>query len=174
MNYLMKKITLAAVLAMSVSMVMPAQAAIQSLQFAGQVESGYYNGTSYQGQFSFDDAGLLASGTELLNLSSLNFNFGGSLFNLGTPALADATAVFQDGVFTGLEWSVDSNSPAIGFSLVAGYADTSDAFFAYDTALGLSGTGSLAYAATVPEPTQSGMILAGLGLIGLIAARRQS
>ncbi|WP_019883053.1 MULTISPECIES: PEP-CTERM sorting domain-containing protein [unclassified Methylophilus] len=170
MNKFMKKITLVALLAV----VMPAQAAIQSLQFAGQVESGYYNGTSYQGQFSFDDAGLLASGTELLNLSSLNFNFGGSLFNLGTPALADATAVFQDGVFTGLEWSVDSNSPAIGFSLVAGYADTSDAFFAYDTALGLSGTGSLAYAATVPEPTQSGMILAGLGLIGLIAARRQS
>ncbi|QDC44681.1 PEP-CTERM sorting domain-containing protein [Methylophilus medardicus] len=170
MTHFMKKITLIALLAV----VMPAQAAIQSLQFAGQVESGYYNGTSYQGQFSFDDAGLLASGTELLNLSSLNFNFGGSLFNLGTPALADATAVFQDGVFTGLEWSVDSSSPAIGFSLIAGYADTSDAFFAYDTTLGFSGTGSLAYAAAVPEPTQSGLIFAGLGLIGLIATRRKS
>jgi hypothetical protein len=167
---MIKKLTLVALLAV----VMPAQAAIQSLQFNGLVDSGYYNGTSYQGLFSFDDAGLLSSGTELVNLSSLNFKFGSSLFDLGTPALSSATAVFQDGVFTGIEWSVDSNSPAIGFSLIAGSADASDAFFAYDTKLGLSGTGSLTYAAAVPEPTQSGLMLLGLGVIGWITTRRQS
>lgn len=167
---MIKKLTLVAMLAV----VMPAQAAIQSMQFNGLVDSGYFNGTSYQGLFSFDDAGLLGSGTELLNLSSLNFSFGGSLFNLGTPAMSTATAVFQDGVFTGIEWSVDSNSPAIGFSFIVGGYDTSDAYFAYDTALGLSGTGSLTYAAAVPEPTQSGLMLLGMGLIGWIAVRRQS
>jgi hypothetical protein len=167
---MIKKITLVALLAV----VMPAQAAIQSLQFNGLVDSGYYNGTSYQGLFSFDDAGLLSSGTELINLSSLNFKFGSSLFDLGTPALSSATAVFQDGVFTGIEWSVNSNTPAIGFSFIAGSVDASDAYFAYDTTLGLSGVGSLTYAAAVPEPTQSGLMLLGLGVIGWIATRRQS
>lgn len=167
---MIKKMTLMALLAT----VLPAQAAIQSWQFSGQVESGYYHGTSYQGAFSFDDAGLLATGTEFVNLNSLSFNFGGSAFNLATPALAEAVVVFQDGVFTGMEWSVDATTPQIGFSLIAGYADTSDAFFAYDTTLGFSGTGSLAYAAAVPEPTQTGLMIMGLGLIGLIAARRQA
>lgn len=171
MKSLIKKAALVALMAA----VMPAQAAIQSWQVSGAVDSGHYNGTSYSGQFSFDDAGLLSSGTELINLSSMQFNFGSTLFDLGTPALAPATAVFQDGVFTGIEWSVDATNPAIGFSLVAGWSDSSDAFFAYDTTLGLSGAGNLTYTlSAVPEPTQSGMILMGLGLMGYIAARRQS
>lgn len=171
MKSLIKKATLVALMAA----VMPAQAAIQSWQVSGAVDSGHYNGISYSGQFSFDDAGLLSSGTELINLSSLQFNFGSTLFDLGTPALASATAVFQDGVFTGIEWSVDATNPSIGFSLVAGWSDSSDAFFAYDTTLGLSGAGNLTYTlSAVPEPTQSGMILMGLGLIGYIVTRRQS
>jgi hypothetical protein len=170
MKSLIKKAALVALMAA----VMPAQAAIQSWQVSGAVDSGHYNGTSYSGQFSFDDASLLSSGTELINLSSLQFNFGSTLFDLGTVALAPATAVFQDGVFTGIEWSVDATNPAIGFSLVAGWSDSSDAFFAYDTSLGLSGAGNLTYTlSAVPEPTQSGMILIGLGLMGYIAARRQ-
>lgn len=170
MKSLIKKAALVALMAA----VMPAQAAIQSWQVSGAVDSGHYNGTSYSGQFSFDDASLLSSGTELINLSSLQFNFGSTLFDLGTVALAPATAVFQDGVFTGIEWSVDATNPAIGFSLVAGWSDSSDAFFAYDTSLGLSGAGNLTYTlSAVPEPTQSGMILMGLSLMGFIAARRQ-
>lgn len=171
MKSLMKKAVLIALL----SSVLPAQAAIQSWQVAGQVDSGHYNGTAYQGQFSFDDAGLLAAGTELVNLSSLQFNFGSNLFNLNTPALADATAVFQDGVFTGIEWSVDATNPAIGFSLVAGFSNTSDAFFAYDTTLGFSGAGNLTYTlSAVPEPTQSSLVFMGLGVIGYIVTRRQA
>ncbi|WP_235562375.1 PEP-CTERM sorting domain-containing protein [Methylophilus sp. Leaf414] len=169
MKSLIKKAALIALM----SSVLPAQAAIQSWQVSGAVDSGHYNGTTYQGQFSFDDAGLLSSGTELLNLSSLQFNFGSTLFDLSTAALAPATAVFQDGVFTGIEWSVDATNPAIGFSLIAGLSNTGDAFFAYDTSLGLSGAGNLTYTlSAVPEPTQSGMILVGLGLMGYIAARR--
>ncbi|MGP1717481.1 MAG: PEP-CTERM sorting domain-containing protein [Methylophilus sp.] len=170
MKSLIKKAALIALL----SSVLPAQAAIQAWQVSGQVDSGHFNGTNYSGQFSFDDASLLASGTELVNLNSLQFNFGSNLFDLTTPALADAIAVFQDGVFTGIEWSVDATSPAIGFSLIAGFSNTSEAFFAYDTPLGLSGAGNVNYVlSAVPEPTQSGMILVGLGLMGYIAARRQ-
>lgn len=168
MHTVIKSITIAALLAV----IMPAQAAIQNFQFSGQVESGYYNGTNYQGLFSFDDAGLMGSGTELLSLSSLNFNFGGSLFNLGTPALSAATAVFQNGAFTGIEWSVDASSPNIGFSFIAGSNTAADAYFAYDTPLGFSGTGNLTYVAGVPEPTQTGLLLTGL-LVGWIAKRRQ-
>ncbi len=163
-----KHVTLVALLAT----VFPAQAAIQAWQFSGQIDSGHYNGTSYQGQFSFDDAGLLASGTQLFSLRSLQFNFGGNLFGLTTPSLANATAVFQDGLFTGLEWSVDSNNPLIGFTFVAGFADSSDAYLAYDTALGLSGAGNLTYTLAVPEPTQTALMLMGLGLVGVIARKR--
>lgn len=171
MKSLIKKATMVALMAA----VMPAQAAIQSWNMSGAVDSGYYNGTSYSGQFSFDDAGLLSSGTELINLSSLQFNFGSTSFDLNTPALADALAVFQDGVFTGIEWSVDATNPAIGFSLIVGWSDTSDAYFAYDTSLGFSGAGNLTYTlSAVPEPTQSGLMLMGLGLMGYIAARRQA
>ncbi|MDP8568206.1 PEP-CTERM sorting domain-containing protein [Methylophilus aquaticus] len=163
-----KHVTLVALLAT----VLPAQAAIQAWQFSGQIDSGHYNGTSYQGQFSFDDASLLDTGTELISLSSLQFNFGGDQFGLSTPALSAANAVFQDGLFTGLEWSVDSNNPLIGFTFVAGFADSSDAYLAYDTALGFSGAGSLAYVAVVPEPAQTALMLMGLGLVGVIARRR--
>lgn len=163
-----KHVTLVTLLAT----VFPAQAAMQAWQFSGQIDSGFYQGTTYQGQFSFDDASLLATGTELISLSSLQFNFGSDQFGLSTPALSAASAVFQDGLFTGIEWSVDSSNPAIGFSFVSGFADTSDAFLAYDTTLGFSGGGNLAYVAVVPEPTQTALMLMGLGLVGVIARRR--
>lgn len=170
MQHLIKKLVLTALLAV----VLPAQAAIQSWQFSGAVESGYYTGTSYQGDFSLDDAGLTASGTELLSLTSLNFSFSGTSFNLTTPALSAAKAVFEAGTFTGLEWAVDSSTPAIGFSLIAGFSNPSEAFFAYDTPLGLSGTGSLNYAvAAVPEPSQTSLMLLSLGLIGMLSLRRR-
>lgn len=171
MKSLMKKAALIALL----SSVLPAQAAIQSWQVSGLVDSGHFNGTSYQGQFSFDDAGLLSSGTQFINLNSLQFNFGSSLFDLSTPASAAATAVFQDGVFTGLEWSVDTTNPAFGFTFIAGSSDASDAFFAYSTSLGFSGAGNVNYAlSAVPEPTQSSLVFMGLGVIGYIVTRRQS
>ena len=168
MNTLIKKLTLAALLAV----VMPAQAAIQSYQFSGVVDSGYYQGNALQGQFSFDDAGLSAVGTAVASLNSLQFVFSGSTFDLATAALSPATVVFQDGVLAGLEWSVDASSPQIGFSFIAGSNDSSDAFFAYDTPLGLSGAASLTYTSAVPEPAQTSMLFAGLGLMWLTSRRR--
>lgn len=170
MNLFMKKIMIIAVLAVG----LPAHAAIQSWQFSGAVESGFYTGTRYQGDFSLDTTALTATGTALLALDNLNFTFSGTTFSLATPALSDAKAVFEDGTFTGLEWSVDASNPAIGFSLIAGFTSPSEAFFAYDTPLGLSGTGSLNYAVTaVPEPSPASLMLLSLGLIGMLSLRRR-
>lgn len=169
MHILMKKTLLISLL----SVVLPAQAAIQEYSFSGAADSGYYNGTTYTGTFSFDDAGLTMAGLELLSLSSLSFNFSGATYDLSTPALAIATAVFQDGVFSGIEWSVDSTSPVIGFTFVPGTVDTTDAFFAYDTSLGFSGAGSLAYSNLIPEPETGVMLIAGLALSAAVVRRKR-
>lgn len=170
MRTLMKKTLLMSLLAV----VMPTQAAVQEYSFSGVVDSGYYNGTTYAGTFSYDDAVLTMTGLELLSLNSLSFSFSGGSYDLSTPALAPATAVIQDGIFTGIEWSLDSTSPVIGFTFVAGLADTSSAFFAYDTSLGFSGAGSLVYVNLIPEPETAAMLIAGLALSGVVVRRRMA
>lgn len=170
MNTLMKKSLLVSLL----SVVLPAQAAIQEYSFSGAADSGYYIGTTYAGTFSFDDAALTMAGLELLSLNNLSFNFSGATYDLSTPALATATAVFQDGVFSGIEWSVDSTAPVIGFTFVPGTVDTTDAFFAYDTSLGFSGAGSLAYSNLIPEPEAGAMLIAGLALSAVVVRRKKT
>jgi len=49
----------------------------------------------------------------------------------------------------------------------------SESFIAYDTTLGFSGTGSISYAAPIPEPEIYSLMLAGIGLVGFLARRRK-
>lgn len=146
-----------------------AQAATQNYIFSGTLDSGIFSGQSYSGNFSFDDAALTGLDAEWLSVGNLSFSFLGNTFTL-SDAAAPAEVGYFNGTFLGLSYSVESSEPK--FSFIAGYEDTSDAFLAYDTAvLGDSGAGSVIYAA-VPEPESYAMLLAGLGLMGVVARRR--
>lgn len=145
-----------------------AQAAVQTYSFNGTVESGSLLGESYSGTFSYDDATLMGSGEEWLAIDNLDMSFM-SGNHTEADAATPAEVGFLDGVFLGLSYSVDA--AANPFSFIAGTADDSDAFFAYDATLpALSGTGNVVFA-PVPEPGEWMMMLAGLGLVGLMARR---
>ncbi|WP_226451465.1 PEP-CTERM sorting domain-containing protein [Ferribacterium limneticum] len=145
-----------------------AQAATYS--FSGMMDSGSLIGQSFTGLFSFDDSALTKSGEEYLGVGSLSMNFLGNVWGVSHFESGSVAEVkFYNGLFAGLSYSATWGTT--GFSSVPGSFDTSDAFVAYDSSLGLSGAGNVIYAA-VPEPESYAMFLAGLGLMGLIARRR--
>lgn len=152
-----------------------AQAAVQSYTFNGVIDSGFYTGESFSGSFSFDDATIDTVDLDITNL--LNFDM--SLLSTNFT-LADVAGVpdvsFQDGSFLGLALNLNSVTPNIGFTIVPGSIDATDAFAAYDTTLGFSGAANVVYtlSAPVPEAETYAMFLAGLGVLGAMARRRQS
>lgn len=150
-----------------------AQAAVQTYSFSGVIETSNlnaYSGESFSGNFSFDDAAMLGTGLEIIGLTSLSWNLQSNVYTL---ANADSTpdVSYQDGHFLGLMYS---SSPIIGpqVTLVPGSTDTSDAYLTTYTATGaFGGNASLVYL-PVPEPESYAMLIAGLGLISLVARRR--
>lgn len=169
MNHLLRNTALAALMALSAS----AQAAIQSYTFSGQLESGYYFGQTFSGTFSFDDAGLTGSGTEYLDsLIALSLSLNGDTVGLN-DADVPAEVGFGNGEFLGLSASFSGIDPQ--FTLIPGSLDSSDAWVAYDTTQGLSGTGNVLYtvSAPVPEADAYAYMLLGMGLLGLLARRRK-
>jgi hypothetical protein len=163
MSTFVRNTLLAALLAVAI----PAQASILTWNFSGTVDSGSLLSQTYSGLFSFDDAALTSVGSEYLAVSSLSMMFNNVAFTL-TNELAPTEAVFEAGSFTGMNFS------AANFSFIPGSADTSDAYFAYDTLLpALSGTGNVIYA-PVPEPETWTMVLMGLGLVGFMTRRHKA
>jgi hypothetical protein len=143
----------------------PAQAAVQNYTFSGTIDAGSLLGESYAGSFSFDDAALTGAGAEWLAVDSLSMNFmGGNFTQDDAVAPSIAEVGYYDGAFLGLSFSVDA--AANPFTFVTGSVDTSDAFFATD-----SSSGSLTYAAAVPEPRDWMLMLAGIGLVGVMVER---
>ena len=145
-----------------------AQAATYS--FSGMMDSGSLVGESFTGLFSFDDSVLTSVGEEYLGVGSLSMSFLSvtwDMFHLETGSTAEVK--FYDGAFAGLSYSATLGTT--GFSTIPGSVDTSDAFVAYTSSLGNAGAGNVIYA-PVPEPESYAMLLAGLGLMGLLARRR--
>lgn len=143
-----------------------AQAATYS--FSGSLDSGYFNGQTFSGVVSYADGAIAQTGEFFQQLDSLSMNFLSRSWTLD-DAIATAEARFMDGTFFGISYSANGND--IGFTLVPGFDSVSEAALSYDTNLGFSGSGSVVYA-PVPEPTSTSMLLAGLGLLGIVASRR--
>jgi hypothetical protein len=150
-----------------------AQAATQTWNFSGTLDSGHYSGQSFGGSFSFDDAALTGFADEWLTVGSLSLNFLGNSYTQADAAVGSTPEVsFYDGVFLGLSYSAGTSGD--GFTFTPGYSSPAEAFVAYDTPAGFSGAGSLSYAQPVPEPETYAMLLAGLGLLGMLGRRRKS
>jgi hypothetical protein len=82
--------------------------------------------------------------------------------------LATTEAAFENGSFLGMTFS------AANFTFIPGLGGSvGDASFAYDATLpALSGTGNVVYAAVpVPEPRDWMLMLAGIGLVGMVVGR---
>lgn len=149
----------------------PVQAAVQSYTFSGMMDSGHYINERFSGVISFDDATLTGAADEWLAIDSLTMSILGHTY---TQADADAGSQAEvgyiDGALLGLSYSVTAAN--IGFSFIPGFADSSDAYIAYDTSQGLSGAGNVIYA-PVPEPRDWMLMLAGLGLVGMMVGRNR-
>lgn len=156
-------------LVLATAVVLPAQAAIQNWNFSGTLESGAYAGAVFSGNARFDDAVLTGIGEEWIALDAINLTLLGQSYST-IEAAAVPEAAFVDGAFVGLGYVVEAGDPK--FALIAGFASLADAYFAYDTSTGLSGTGSLSFAPAVPEPEGWALMLAGL--IGVAGAARRA
>jgi hypothetical protein len=151
----------------------PAQAALNTYNFSGALDSGALMGETFTGQFSFDDATLMGVGGEYLNVNALNLNFHSHAYTQADAAAATEVA-FMDGAFLGLSFAVDSSFPE--FALTPGFFDVTEAYLAYQPGVGASGYGSVAYTLApvpVPLPATFGMLLAGLGLFGFFTRKRR-
>jgi hypothetical protein len=147
-----------------------AQAALIEYSFTGTLDSGLLSGESFNGQFTFDDSGFANSGLQGLSLSSFALNFHNTSFNAGN-ADTTPTVDYQDGTFLGLSYTNSLFDP--GFSLVSGFTNSSEAYFAYTPTNGNAGFGSLSFTNLTAVPLPAAIWLFGSALAGFGAINRR-
>ncbi|OLP16018.1 hypothetical protein BST81_23455 [Leptolyngbya sp. 'hensonii'] len=165
-----KKFTVALVGAAAVSLAGTltevVQAATVTYNFKAEATTGINAGQSYLGSFSFDDAQLTGTGSELASLSKLTFTFAGKTFDETFDSLAGVG--FEEGQFAGLNYQADDAAVSGLQASIFG----PDFFYAISSASGNtpdptpdSGIGNVTYE-KVPEPgTVLGLSALGLGLL---------
>ncbi|MBW4532175.1 MAG: hypothetical protein KME02_15935 [Aphanothece saxicola GSE-SYN-MK-01-06B] len=147
MTSLLPKLVLTtAGLTLSVALVQPAplKAAVVGYTFDVLIDSGPLQPNSYSGSFSYD--------TQTFSLTDFSFLFQGTPYDENDDP--NASVLFDNGVFLGLEYSVNT-LPA--FSFVPGFFDVGEAFFAYDLEAsgGQGGAGSLAFTRVLNPETSA-------------------
>ena len=147
-----------------------AQAALTGYSITGTLDSGSLNGETFNGQFTFDNTGLVNSGFESLSLTSFALNFHNTIFNAGNADTVP-TVDFQDGAFLGLSYTNSLFNP--NFSLISGFTDSSDAYFSYTPTSGSSGFGSLTFTTLTAVPLPAAVWLFGSALAGFGAITRR-
>lgn len=152
----------------------PAQA-IQ-VNFEGTVTSGSLIDQSYSGLFNFDNTLVNSSFTDTIPVDSLQFSF--LMINFTQADASTPPSVeFLNGDLLGLNFAINNANTGqgnVGFSFVPGFADVSEAFFAYDVANPNStdGFGTVSF---VPVPEPASVISSGIAALGfffLIKKRR--
>jgi hypothetical protein len=159
MTSLLPKIVLTTtglVLSMALVQSAPVQAAVVDYTFDVLIDSGPLKPNSYSGTFAYN--------TQTFNLTDFSFLFQGTQYDESDDP--NASVVFDNGVFLGLDYSV-STLPA--FSFVPGFFDVGEAFFSYDLAAssGQGGAGSLTFTRVVRPDVDA--VPAPLPLLGAAA-----
>lgn len=143
-----------------------AQAAQFTYDFTATADSGPFTGEMASGFFSFSDdeppirMDLFSS---FYLVSQAEFIYAGESYTLADADAPVEAATSADGEFLGLNYA----STTLPFSLVPGFTEASQGFFAYEAG-GQGGAGSLDYVLREDQPTESvpePSALVGLGLL---------
>ena len=163
----MKTIAKKTSLALAALLLTAGAAQAASVTFSGVIEEGLLAGQAFSGLFSYADplSGALPDSSPL---TSLEFSFAGTNYNLAQADVGSTFANFAAGAVLGFDANY-SGDTTLTFSTGFG-----SPFVAYSVAsTGDFGAGSYRVNA-VPEPSTWLLSLGGLALLGAIGARRRS